>query len=123
MSAFQLLAVAALAGLLARDLWYWYRSGASVVVRLLRCVVWAGAAAAIADPLLVQRVAELLGIGRGADVILYVFVLAFLWTTFFLHARCLRLEREITALTRHLAIRDATPPAGPVPGGAGAAER
>jgi hypothetical protein len=108
MSAFQILAVVLLGGLLLRDLWRWSRSGASAVVRVLRCGVWVGAAVAIAVPNLVQKVAELLGIGRGADVVLYLFVLAFLWVSFFFYSRCLRLEREITDLTRHLAIRDAT---------------
>ena len=76
-------------------------------VRVLRCGVWVGAGVAIVVPGLVQATAELLGIGRGADVVLYLSVLAFMWAAFFLYARCLRLEREITALTRHLAIRDA----------------
>lgn len=107
MSGFQILAVVLLGGLLLRDLWNWSRSGASALVRLLRCAVWIGAAVAIAVPNIVQKVAEKLGIGRGADVVLYLFVLAFLWTSFFLYSRCLRLEREITELTRHLAIRDA----------------
>ena len=108
MSGFQILAVAVLGGLLLRDLWRWSRSGASAVVRLLRCTVWVAAGVAIAVPNIVQRVAEWLGIGRGADVVLYLFVLAFLWVSFFFYSRCLRLEREITELTRHIAIRDAT---------------
>src|SRR5205823_270368 len=83
------------------------RGAAALAVRVLRCGVWVGAAVAIAVPGLVQAAAELLGIGRGADVVLYLSVLAFMWAAFFLYARCLRLEREITALTRHLAIRDA----------------
>ena len=114
---FQIVAVVVLAGLLIRDLLNWSRSPASLMVRLLRVGVWVGAAVAIAVPGLVQDVASLLGIGRGADVVLYVFVLAFLWTSFFLYARCLRLEREITTLTRHIAIRDAVKaPAGQSPG-------
>ena len=42
------------------------------------------------------------------DAVLYLFVLAFLWVSFYLYTRCLRLEREITALTRHVAIKEAT---------------
>jgi hypothetical protein len=108
MSAFQLLTLAVIAGLLGRDFVTWSRSQASVRVRIIRCFIWVGTAIAIAIPGLVQTVAELLGIGRGADVVLYLSVLGFLWVAFFLYARCLRLERELTALTRHLAIRDAT---------------
>ncbi len=108
MSAFQILAFAILGGLLLRDLLTWSRSQAGVHVRLIRCSVWVGTGIAIAEPGLVQSIAEVLGIGRGADVVLYLAVIAFLWVAFFLYSRCLRLEREITALTRHLAIRDAS---------------
>jgi hypothetical protein len=89
---------------------------------VLRCAAWVAAAVAITVPNIVQRVAEVLGIGRGADVVLYLFVLAFLWSSFFFYSRCLRLEREITELTRHIAIRDAgrapvaDPPHGPTAG-------
>jgi hypothetical protein len=107
MSTFQLIAVAAVGGLLLRDLLHWSRSPASLAARVVRLAVWLGAAVAIVVPGLVQGFAEVLGIGRGADVVLYVSVLAFVWAAFYLYARCLRLEREITALTRHLAIRDA----------------
>ena len=105
---FQIIAVSVLGLLLLRDLWNWSRPYPGKFVRLLRCFVWIGAGVAIADPWLVQSVATALGIGRAADAVLYVFVLAFLWVSFYLYTRCLRLEREITALTRHLAIRDAT---------------
>lgn len=120
MTAFQILAVSLLGLMLARDLWQWSRGG-SAVVRLLRLAVWVGAGVAIAVPNLVQKVAEALGIGRGADVVLYLFVLAFLGVSFFLYSRCLRLEREVTELTRHLAVRDAErggqDPVGPAGGG------
>ena len=105
---FQIIAVSILGLLLLRDLWNWSRPYPGKFVRLLRCLVWIGAGVAIADPWLVQSVATALGIGRAADAVLYVFVLAFLWVSFYLYTRCLRLEREITALTRHLAIREAT---------------
>ena len=105
---FQIIAVSVLGLLLLRDLWNWSRPYPGRFVRLLRCLVWIGAGVAIADPWLVQSVATAMGIGRAADAVLYVFVLAFLWVSFYLYTRCLRLEREITALTRHLAIREAT---------------
>jgi hypothetical protein len=107
LSWFQILAVAALGGLLLRDLIHGSRSPAALAVSVLRCGVWVGAVIAIVVPGLVQPAAELLGIGREADVVLYLSVLTFTCAAFFLYARCLRLEREITALTRHLAIRDA----------------
>lgn len=107
MTPFQKIAVVVLGALLLRDLWRWSRSGASAAVRVLRCAAWVAAGVAISVPNIVQKVAEAVGIGRGADVVLYLFVLAFLWSSFYFYSRCLRLEREITELTRHIAIRDA----------------
>lgn len=107
MTPFQILAVVLLGGLLLRDLLRWTRSGTSVAVRLMRCAAWVAAGVAISVPNLVQKVAELLGIGLGANLVLYLFALAFLWSSFYFYSRCLRLEREITELTRHIAIRDA----------------
>jgi len=104
---FQGVAIGVLAILLVRDLWNWSRPYPGKFVRLLRCLVWIGTGVAIADPWLVQAAATALGIGRAADAVLYIFVLAFLWVSFYLYTRCLKLEREITALTRHVAIREA----------------
>jgi small membrane protein len=104
---FQTIAVGFLALLLVRDLWNWSKPYPGKFVRMLRCFVWIGTGIAIADPWLVQAAATALGIGRAADAVLYVFVLAFLWVSFYLYTRCLKLEREITALTRHVAIQEA----------------
>ena len=45
---------------------------------MLRCLVWIGAALAIADPAMVQRIASLTGIATGTNLVLYLFVLGFL---------------------------------------------
>lgn len=75
--------------------------------RLIRCVVWAGAFVAIADPNLTVTVANFVGINRGTDLVLYAFVLAFLGVSFYFYSRSLRLERQVTDLVRHLAIAEA----------------
>src|SRR5262249_46209072 len=74
---------------------------------LVRIAVWVAALVAIADPLLVTRFTNPIGIGRGADVVLYFFVLAFLTVSFFFYSQHLRLQREISKLVTHLAVREA----------------
>lgn len=69
--------------------------------------VCAAAAAAIADPAITVRLARLLGIGRGADLVFYSGILFMIFGSFFVYLRFKRLEREITILVRQLAIRDA----------------
>jgi hypothetical protein len=73
----------------------------------VRFAVWLAALVAIASPDLVTRFANAIGIGRGADVVLYLFVLAFLASAFFFYSSQVRLQRQITTLARHLAIAEA----------------
>jgi hypothetical protein len=74
---------------------------------LFRALVWLAAAVAISHPDLTSDVAELVGIRRGADLVMYVFVLTFIVTTFYFYAQHLRLQRELTELVRHVAISEA----------------
>lgn len=75
-------------------------------------LIWTAAAAAIARPELTMIVAHALGIGRGADLVLYCTILAILVGFFSLFARLRRLEEDMTRLVRHLAIREAAEPEG-----------
>jgi len=68
--------------------------------------VWIAAAVAIARPAITMAVAHVLGIGRGADLVFYCAILAMLIALFLIYLRFKRLERDITAIVRHLALRD-----------------
>lgn len=110
MIVFQVLGLTLLAALAAVTV------GAAVRGKLRRrsaafwLLVWTAAAAAIAVPKLTMIVAHALGIGRGADLVLYCTILAILVGFFFLFARLRRLEEDLTRLVRHLAIREASDP-------------
>lgn len=61
-------------------------------------------------PELANKLARLVGVGRGADLILYCFVVLTLAAILNIHLR-LRAEREtLTELARAMAIRTATEP-------------
>ena len=82
---------------------------------LVRTLIWSAGATAIYDPMITVRIAHNRH-QRGTDLIVYVFVLAFLGTTFFIYSRIVRMQRQITELIRYIAIREAeqkppTPPA------------
>lgn len=77
---------------------------------LLRAAIWTIAAVAVLRPDLTTVVANSFGIGRGADLVMYVVAIAFVAGFFFLYARYRRVEASLTALTRYLALRDAQPP-------------
>lgn len=72
--------------------------------------LWLLAALAFAVPNATTRFAHLLGIGRGADVVLYCAVLGGLLLAFRLSMAQRRVEREMTVLVRELAIARARSP-------------
>jgi small membrane protein len=75
--------------------------------RLLRWLVWTAAFTTIANPLLTWYLAKNIGIDRGTDLVLYIFVLSFLGTSFYFYAENLRLHRQLTTIIRHIAMQEA----------------
>jgi hypothetical protein len=65
---------------------------------------------AIAFPQIVNDLANLLGVGRGTDLILYVLVVVFIGTSISNSIRHRHLEREVTKLARRVALDAAPPP-------------
>jgi hypothetical protein len=107
LSPFQKLALPALAALLLLEVIGLRREAAVGGVRGLRALVWLSAGIAIAWPGLTQALAHVLGIGRGTDLVFYLFVLAFLGLAFFFYSRLVRMQRQITQLVRYQAIAEA----------------
>ncbi|MCS7014543.1 MAG: DUF2304 domain-containing protein [Gemmatales bacterium] len=104
MTAFQWITVPTLLALFLWDMWHLGRGPLTTGSRLLRMTLWLSAALAILRPDWVQKIAEWLGIGLGANLVLYLFALAFLWTSFFLYSRIVRLRQDVTDVVRQLAI-------------------
>lgn len=63
----------------------------------------AGAVAVIA-PETTDQVAQLVGVGRGADLIVYLSIVAILFVLIHYYTKFVELQRNITQLTRELAI-------------------
>lgn len=59
---------------------------------------------AICMPELTTSVAHLLGIGRGADLIFYLFISGSVFVVVILYSRLLVLQRALTDVVRHLAL-------------------
>lgn len=107
MNLFQSIVIAGLVLLVIWELARLRRGGISGRLRLMRIGVWLAAMTAVAQPLLLQKLANLLGIGRGADVLLYLLVFAFFGSGFFLYAKYIQLQRQLTQLVRVQAIANA----------------
>lgn len=107
MNLFQWIALPVFALLLLRALSRLARGARPRWWLLLSAAVWLAAAVAVLWPDLTTRVARLLGIGRGADLLIYLVAIGFVVSFFFLHQRYRALETQITTLVRRLAIDDA----------------
>lgn len=68
-------------------------------------LVWVGAAVVVARPEATTEVAQFLGVGRGADLILYGAVITLLILVFHLHVAHHKLERQLTELVRRQALQ------------------
>jgi hypothetical protein len=76
-------------------------------------LLWGSGAVTMIWPQTTVVVAHRLGIGRGADLLLYLSVLVMLAGFFYVYTRFRRLDRQLTLLVRRLAIEHPAPPVTP----------
>jgi hypothetical protein len=69
-------------------------------------LLWAGVAVTTLWPQGTAIVARKLGIGRGADLVMYCSVLAMLVGFFYIYTRFRKLDRTLTLLVRRLAVQN-----------------
>lgn len=69
-------------------------------------LLWTGAAVTILRPGVTSELARLLGIGRGADLVMYFAILGGIMVTRYFYNRCRRLENTLTQLVRERAIQE-----------------
>jgi hypothetical protein len=84
--------------------------------RLIAVVIFGVAMAAILFPDLTTSVANLLGVGRGADLLIYIFVTGSIFAFILVGTRMKAMEESITRLVRQIAIGNAEHPAEATPG-------
>jgi hypothetical protein len=58
----------------------------------------------VIDPMVSTQIANLLGIGRGADLLFYLFIVASLFYAVATRSRIRRMEKQITTLVRQNAL-------------------
>jgi hypothetical protein len=107
MNGFQIVfgTLALLAG--ARLIWLGLRGRTSWLGAYFWGLLWIAAAFAIFKPEITSEFAVALGITRGADLVMYLAVLAGIVVTRYFYNRYRRLETTLTAIVRDRAIKDA----------------
>ena len=106
MVAFQLIAVPLVLLLLFRSAMRVIRGERPRWTAILGVCVWSVAGVSIVAPELTNRVAAWMGIGRGADLLIYIVALSFAVVAFYSYQRFRRLESQITEIVRAMALRD-----------------
>ena len=69
--------------------------------------VWSLAAVGIIRPDFTTYIAQSIGIGRGADVVIYLSILIIFYLLFRTHIMIENLHHEITQIIREIALKDA----------------
>jgi hypothetical protein len=64
----------------------------------------AAGAVAVVVPQQTDRIAQFVGVGRGADLIIYLVIVAVLFVLIHYFSKFVELEQKVTQLTRELAI-------------------
>src|SRR5262245_45616081 len=108
MNTFQWVTLTCVGLVLLREVLSFGRGSVSRGLRLFRVGAAVLVGVAIANPRLPQHLATAVGIDRGADLVFYCFVLAFLVVSFYFYSRYVRLQRQLTEVVRHIAIREST---------------
>jgi hypothetical protein len=112
MSGFQYLVSALLVVLVYLTLRAAVRGGIRRRIAAFWLLVWITAGVAALWPQSTLLAARALGIGRGADLVMYCSVLAMLAGFFYIYTRFRRLDRAFTLLVRRLAIEHPLLPPG-----------
>jgi hypothetical protein len=75
--------------------------------RLILVALVAVAIASILNPELTTRAANMVGVGRGTDLLLYVLTAVFLYVVVGFYLKFRDVERQVTVLARRLALDEA----------------
>lgn len=83
----------------------WFRS--AVMDKLLIACILAAGIFLVVFPDLTNRLAIAMGVGRGADLVFYLFIVAFCYLILLVYAKIKKLEQQFAELARRQALHDA----------------
>ena len=107
MTLIQLFIIAFALFVVTRVLKEFKRGGLTLAWLLFWMVFWIAVGTVVVLPQTTDVVARFVGVGRGADLILYLSVIGLFFLVFKIFAKVETVEQEITRLVRKLAIEEA----------------
>jgi hypothetical protein len=81
------------------------------VVNGLLALAWAAGSVLVIDPGLASALARVFGIGRGVDLVFYIFMVAAFCYAIRMYYRLCDMRKDITLIVRHIAIAERRIPA------------
>lgn len=105
MTFFQLVAIPLVALLFLRSAAKFVRGNGPRRVAGLTAILWLAAGVTIFQPEVTNRFARFVGIGRGADLVLYLVTLSFLASLVYFYHKFRTLNSNVTEIVRFLAIQ------------------
>lgn len=100
-----LLAISVVLLLLLVKVWMRFREGNLSGTRaLMFSAAWIGVGVVVWQPGLTMRLAHALGIGRGADLIVYIAVVVLAYVCFQIFVKIDKLDQQITSLVKEIAL-------------------
>ena len=82
------------------------RGALSRVGLMVWLVLWVGVGVLVWVPEVTNRIAALLGVGRGADAIFYVSIVLLFYMMFRLYGKIENLEHQLSDLVKKIALKD-----------------
>lgn len=73
-------------------------------------VLWVGAVVVVWNPMVSNRLAAWLGVGRGADAVMYSAIIILLYAVLRLYAKLESVEHSVSEMVKKIALRDLKPP-------------
>lgn len=86
----------------------WFRS--AVADKLVIALILAAGIFMVVFPELTNKLAAALGVGRGADLVFYLFIVAFCYLMLLVYAKIKKMERQLAELARKQALMEVKSP-------------
>jgi len=107
MSLFQTIIILASLGFVIRALVRCVKKQISLWLFLLWTTLWAGVVIVAIYPVIINRLADFVGVGRGVDLIIYVAIGVIVYILFKQQIRVGKVEKDIAKMVQSKAVDDA----------------
>lgn len=106
MTPIQIILLLVFAGIVAKTFQNYRRDAITTREFFLWTVLWGIAGILVLFPNLTQTIANMVGIGRGVDLVVYLALMVLFVALFYVLVRLERIERDITKIVRSLALKE-----------------